>query len=96
MEAIYGEGGRYTALCQTRMGFKVSVLRWLNPDRSACEYVERWESEWLWQRFRVECRAERQRIAEFAQHGIVLSGRVVDRYYERRLRPDDDESFSPA
>ena len=81
VESIYGEAGSYRKLCGAGVGFLRSELRWLDAVKMHCEYVERWRSEWDWQRFRVNFRPERRSIAKMAAQ-VLLSGRITAQFYE--------------
>jgi hypothetical protein len=96
-KALYGSHGVWSELCGKSPEFLGERLARVTAMEMFCERVEIWRSRWSWSEFRESNRAERKRIAGFAEaEGIVLSERIVEMYYESRSGPDDDSSLTPA
>jgi hypothetical protein len=94
-QAIYE--GVWNEFCSKSVAYLGGSLKRLAGSDTFYERLDIWRSHEDWKYFREGHRAERKRIAGFAEaEGIVLSERIVDMFYESQSRPDDDGMLSPA
>jgi hypothetical protein len=95
--ALYGSNGVWNEVCGKSAAYLGGSLTRLAGSETFYERLDIWRSEWDWKEFRELHRAERKKIAGFAEtEGIVLSERIVEMFYDSQSGPDDDGMLTPA